>query len=140
MVENIDDLVLLLLRCDGKQAAITTYEEETGANHARAVRAVEKVARKHRVAGSTWTAWRIGIVIAAMVAVGAIYASLETWLTSSKAKRLTHARRTTIRRSAVTGTVRVSQSVRNPYMDRSTSVHVKRNPFTGRSTSVPDRL
>ena len=43
MVDRIDDLVLLLLRCDGKRAAIMSYQEETGVSHARAVRMVERL-------------------------------------------------------------------------------------------------
>lgn len=84
MVEKIDDLVLLLLRCDGKQAAIRTYEEETGANHARAVWAVEAIACKHGLAkrsavASLWRSWQamLGLFVGLVSAV-----SLLGWFSS----------------------------------------------------------
>ena len=39
MVDKFDDFVLLLLRCDGNQSAIVSYEEETSVSHAKASRA-----------------------------------------------------------------------------------------------------
>jgi hypothetical protein len=47
MVDHFDELVLLLLRSDGKNAAVTAYEEESGVSHAEAVQAVEVLAQKH---------------------------------------------------------------------------------------------
>jgi hypothetical protein len=67
MVDKIDDLVLLLLRSDGKQAAIMSYQEETGVSHTRAVRMVERLAREHGIAGTRWTAWGTGMAIVAIV-------------------------------------------------------------------------
>ena len=66
MIGNIEDLILLLLRCDGKRAAIMSYQEETGASHARAVRAVKRLARKHGIADTRWIAWRTGMAIVAI--------------------------------------------------------------------------
>ncbi len=45
----VDELVLLLLRSDDKRAAIMMYVEETDTTHAKAVRAVEELARKHGI-------------------------------------------------------------------------------------------
>ena len=70
MVDRIDDLVLLLLRCDGKRAAIMSYQEETGVSHARAVRMVERLAREHGIVRTRWTAWRTGMAIVAIVTLG----------------------------------------------------------------------
>ncbi len=72
MVENTDDLILLLLRCDGKQGAITTYEEETGASRAEALQAVERLARKHGIAERRWPAWRTGMIIVAALTVSVL--------------------------------------------------------------------
>ena len=72
MVENTDDLMLLLLRCAGKRAAVTTYEEETGASRAEAVQAVERLARKHGIAETRWPAWRTGMIIVAALAVSVL--------------------------------------------------------------------
>ena len=60
MVENTDDLLLLLLRCAGKRAAVTTYEEETGASRAEAVQAVDRLARKHGIAETQLTSAGVG--------------------------------------------------------------------------------
>ena len=69
MVDDIDDLILLLLRCDGKPAAVKTYEEETGAGHAEAVHALERLARKHGFATTRWPTWRTGMILAAALTV-----------------------------------------------------------------------
>jgi hypothetical protein len=73
MFDKIDDLVLLLLRCDGKRAAIMSYQEETGASRARAVRVVERIARKHGIADTWWIAWRTGMAIVAVATIGILY-------------------------------------------------------------------
>jgi hypothetical protein len=73
MVENTDDLMLLLLRCDGKQAAITTYEEETGASHAEAVQAVERIARNRGIAGTRWPVWRTGMIIVVTLTASVLF-------------------------------------------------------------------
>jgi hypothetical protein len=67
MSDDIDDLIVLLLRCDSKRAAIKTYEEETGAGHTEAVQAVERLAQKHGIAPRRLTAWQTGIIIVAAV-------------------------------------------------------------------------
>jgi hypothetical protein len=69
MVDDIDDLILLLLRCDGKRAAVKTYEEETGIGHAEAVQTVERLVRKHGLAKTRWLARRTGMIIVAVLAV-----------------------------------------------------------------------
>ena len=46
MIDNLDELVLLLLRTSGMQDAVLTYEEETGLNHTEATTAVRELARK----------------------------------------------------------------------------------------------
>ena len=46
MVDNLDELVLLLLRTTGTRDAVLTYEEETGVSHAEATTAVSELARK----------------------------------------------------------------------------------------------
>jgi len=83
MVDRLDDLVLLLLRCDGMQAAVRTYEEETGASHTRAVRAVEKIARRHRALPvprtSRQTLWALG----ATSALGLLYFLLTRLLSNT---------------------------------------------------------
>jgi RPA family protein len=72
MVENIDELMMLLLRCDGKWAAIRTYEEETGASRAEAIQAVDELARKHGIVETRWKASRRVIaIVAALTLVAA---------------------------------------------------------------------
>ena len=73
MVDNIDNLVLLMRRCDGKHAAIMSYEEETDAGHAEAVRAVEKLARKHGIVDVSRIAWRAAKVIVVLATFGILY-------------------------------------------------------------------
>ncbi len=80
MVKNIDDLVLLLLRCDGKQAAVVAYQEETGVSHARAVRAVERVARRHHVTNPNWTTKRTYLAGATVALAALLYAAFNVWL------------------------------------------------------------
>jgi hypothetical protein len=48
MVNHFDELVLFMLRSEGKHAAVTTCEEETGVEHSDAVTIVETLERKHR--------------------------------------------------------------------------------------------
>jgi hypothetical protein len=48
MIDNLDELVLLLLRTSGIRDAVVTYEEETGASHAEATSAVRGLARQNR--------------------------------------------------------------------------------------------
>jgi hypothetical protein len=69
MSDDIDDLIVLLSRSDGKRAAITTYEEETGVKRDEAVQEVERLSRKHGIAQARWKAWRTGMIIAAAVTV-----------------------------------------------------------------------
>jgi hypothetical protein len=47
MIDDLDELVLLLLRTSGLQDAVLVYEEETGAGHAKATTAVRKLARQN---------------------------------------------------------------------------------------------
>jgi hypothetical protein len=72
MVDDLDDLILLLLRSGGKRAAVKTFEEETGAGHAEAVHAVERLARKHGFARTGWPTWRTGMIIAAALTVSVL--------------------------------------------------------------------
>lgn len=77
MVDKMDDLVLLLLRCDGKQAAVRTYQEETGASHARAVWAVDQVARKYGLLAPPRRTWQVVILIGSAILAAF---SLITWI------------------------------------------------------------
>lgn len=83
MRKKSDELILLLLRCDGRQAAIQTYEEETGASHARAVRHIDKIAQRHGV-GLT-PRWSRPLVLwtAAVATAAVLYWSVESLLTST---------------------------------------------------------
>lgn len=72
MVDHLDDLVVLLLRSAGKSEAVATYEEESGASHAEAVVAVEKLAEKHGLTRTGWPVMRwvtfgAGLLTAAVV-------------------------------------------------------------------------
>jgi hypothetical protein len=73
MVDHLDDLVLFLLRSDGKQAAVMTYEEETGASRDKAVRAVERIARLHGITKTGRITGRTSLVILAVATSGILY-------------------------------------------------------------------
>jgi hypothetical protein len=64
MVDNLDELVLLLLRTAGTGDAVLTYEEETGASHAEATTAVKNLSRRR---GPDNKARPIGKLAAAIV-------------------------------------------------------------------------
>ena len=49
------------------------YVEETGAGHAEAVEAVERLAREHGFARARWPAWRTGMIIVAALAVSLLF-------------------------------------------------------------------
>ena len=46
MIDNLDELVLLLLRTSGMHDAALTYEEEAGVSHAEATTVVGELARR----------------------------------------------------------------------------------------------
>ena len=73
MVDELDDFLLLLLRCDGKRAAIASYEEETGAGHAEATRAVEVLARKNGIGKTAQIAKPAGSILVAGLTLVALY-------------------------------------------------------------------
>jgi hypothetical protein len=72
MVDHLDDLVVLLHRSAGKNAAVAAYEEENGVSHAEAVAAVETLAEKHGLSRPGWPAKRWAAIGAALLTVAVL--------------------------------------------------------------------
>jgi hypothetical protein len=72
MVDNLDELVLLLLRTSGMGDAVLTYEEETGASHAEATTAVSKLAQQNGLDHRARATRKIGAALATAVTIGVV--------------------------------------------------------------------
>ena len=81
MVDNLDELVLLLLRTSGMHDAVLTYGEETGSSHAEATTAVRKLARQngldHR--GRAVRKARVATATAVTMGVGGLLWMVMAW-------------------------------------------------------------
>jgi hypothetical protein len=74
MVEDLDELILLLLRTDGIRDAVRAYEDETGASRSKAAAAVRRLAQQN---GLDHGARAVGQLVAAIVtAITLVAASL----------------------------------------------------------------
>ena len=72
MVDDLDELVLLLLRTSGMVDAVLTYEEETGASHAEAITAVRKLAQQNGLDHRARATRKIGAALATAVTIGVV--------------------------------------------------------------------
>jgi hypothetical protein len=72
MVNNLDELVLLLLRTTGTRDAVLTYEEETGASHAEATTAVRKLTRRNGLDHRAQVMRKVGMALATAVTIGVV--------------------------------------------------------------------
>ena len=72
MVNNLDELVLLLLRTTGTRDAVLTYEEETGASHAEATTAVRELARRNGLDHRARVMRKVGMALATAVTIGVV--------------------------------------------------------------------
>jgi hypothetical protein len=79
MIDNLDELVLLLLRTSGKDDAVLTYEEETGASHAKATTAVEELARQNGLDHGARGIRKVGVTLAAAVTMGVVGLLVMGW-------------------------------------------------------------
>ena len=70
MIDDLDELVLLLLRTSGMDDAVLTYEEETGASRAKATTAVMKLARQNGLDHGAPATRKLGVALATAVTVG----------------------------------------------------------------------
>ncbi|MEQ8786320.1 MAG: hypothetical protein RIC55_08470 [Pirellulaceae bacterium] len=66
--EDIEGLLVLLLRDGSRSDAVTLYQEETGADREQAERVVADLARRHNISSMNWPA---AVAVAAAV-LGAI--------------------------------------------------------------------
>jgi hypothetical protein len=78
MSDELHELVLFVFRCDGKTAAIQTYEEESGISRSEAERAVARLARVHRIEVSQWPSRAKGIIAAVIATAGILLLVLFT--------------------------------------------------------------
>jgi hypothetical protein len=72
MVEDLDELILLLLRTDGMRDAVLTYEEETGASRSEATTAVRKLSRQNGLDHGARAVGQLAAGIATAVTLGAV--------------------------------------------------------------------
>ena len=72
MVDDLDELVLLLLRTSGMGDAVLTYEEETGASHAEATTAVRKLAQQNGLDHRDRAIRKVGVALATAVPIGVV--------------------------------------------------------------------
>ena len=72
MVDNLDGLVLLLLRTTGMGDAVLTYEEETGASHAEATTAVRRLSRQNGLDHRAQAIGKVGVALAIAVTMGVV--------------------------------------------------------------------
>ena len=79
MIDDLDELVLLLLRTSGTEDAVLTYEEETGTSHAEATAAVSKLARQHGLDHSARATCKVGVALATAVTVGVAGLLVMAW-------------------------------------------------------------
>jgi hypothetical protein len=73
--DDIEGLVVLLLRDGSKRDAIVLIQEETGASRAEAQRQVAELARRHGISSHNWTAAlavTLAVVGAALIAIAAM--------------------------------------------------------------------
>ena len=79
MIDNLDGLILLLLRTSGKADAVLTYEEETGASHAEATTAVSKLARQNGLDHGARAIRKFGVALATAVTMGVVGLLVMGW-------------------------------------------------------------
>jgi len=79
MIDNLDGLILLLLRTSGTEDAILTYQEETGASHAEATGAVSELARRNGLDQSNRARRKRRVALATAVTVGVAGLLVLAW-------------------------------------------------------------
>ena len=79
MIDNLDELVLLLARTSGKDDAVLTYEEDTGASHAEATTAVEELARQNGLDRGARVKRKVGMALATAVTMGVVGLLVMGW-------------------------------------------------------------
>ena len=72
MVEDIDELILLLLRTNGMKDAVLTYEEETGVSHSEATTAVRRLSRQNGPSHGARAVGQLAAVIVTAATRGAV--------------------------------------------------------------------
>jgi hypothetical protein len=72
MIDDLDELLLLLHRTSGMDDAVLTYEEETGASHAKAITAVEELARQNGLDHGARAKRKVGVALATAVTMGVV--------------------------------------------------------------------
>ena len=72
MIDNLDGLILLLLRTSGMHDAVLTHEEEIGASHAEATTAVRKLARRNGLDHRAQVMRKVGMALATAVTIGVV--------------------------------------------------------------------
>ena len=72
MDDDLDELILLLLRTSGMRNAVLAYEEETCASHAEATTAVRNLARHSGLENGAWAVGRSAAAIVTALTLGAV--------------------------------------------------------------------
>lgn len=72
MIDNVEELTILVLKTAGRKEAIAVYKEETGCSHAESVQAVESLSRCARRGRKVRIGKRIGVLVGAIVGIGAL--------------------------------------------------------------------
>jgi hypothetical protein len=72
VVEDLDELILLLLRTNGMRDAVLTYEEETGASRSEAKTAVRRLARQDCPDHGARADGQLAAAIVTTITVGAV--------------------------------------------------------------------
>jgi hypothetical protein len=72
MGDDLDELILLLLRTSGMRDAVLAYEEETCASHAEAITTVRNLARHSGLENGAWEVGKSAVVILTALTLGAV--------------------------------------------------------------------
>ena len=70
MDEDLDELILLLLRTSGMRDAVLVYEEETLVCRAEATRVVRNLARRSGLKNGAWTVGKSAAAIVTALTLG----------------------------------------------------------------------